>query len=115
MKFIVVGIFTLLILASSVLAADRAEIKLLAVSDFEDRREGTTADLSLRIEPGDGKVFIESHPLTKLDTQISTRFAHRVMCDQLDLDCNNYNFFFTIRARSVIIGGPSASAAVCVC
>ncbi len=107
-------LLVVLLALPSIHALEDGQIKLLAVSDFGDRQVGTTADLFLRVEPGSGEVFIESHPITRLDTQISTRFANEVVCQQLQLDCNEFNFFYTIQAESSIIGGPSAGAAVAV-
>jgi len=49
--------------------------------------------------------------MTKITTQASLRFAQQVACKQLELDCSNYDFLFTIRALPGIVGGPSASAA----
>ena len=60
-------------------------IKLLAVSErSEGNITGATADLFLEIKPGEGRVFIDTFPLTKLDTQISTRFAKEIACDLLN-------------------------------
>jgi uncharacterized protein len=101
----------LLLLASPVMAL-QGHIKLLAVQ--EDTREGNVADLFLEIIPGRGRVFIETFPLTKIDTQISTRFAKEVACSLLDANCNKYDFIYTIRSRAYIIGGPSAGAAISV-
>ena len=85
---------------------------LLAVSQTKDGYEGSSAHLYLEITPGTGRVFIETYPLTKLDTQISTRFAREIACKYADVNCDNYDFFYTIRADSSIIGGPSAGAAI---
>ncbi len=87
------------------------QMPLLAVSETPDGYKGSTANLYLEIKPGTGKVFIETFPLSKLDTQISTRFAKDIACNFLDVDCENYDFFYTIRADSPIVGGPSAGAA----
>ncbi|MBI5072898.1 hypothetical protein HZA99_03700, partial [Candidatus Woesearchaeota archaeon] len=71
-----------------------------------------TADLYLRVQKGSGGVYIDTFPLTKLDTQLSTRFAQQIACDFLDKDCSNFDFFYTIRSDATIIGGPSAGAAL---
>ncbi len=93
--------------------AQEGHIKLLAVTEKSDGTlEGTTADLYLEIKSGDGRVFIETYPLTKIDTQISTRFANDIACNYLEVDCSNLDFFYTINADSPIIGGPSAGAAI---
>jgi uncharacterized protein len=88
------------------------QIKLLAVQEVGNDYKGSVADLYLEIKPGDGRVFIDTFPLSKIDTQISTRFAKEIVCNYLDKDCSKYDFFYTIRSESVIVGGPSASAAI---
>lgn len=93
-------------------AAQSGRMTLLTVArnDATGTTTGGTANLFLEVRPGSGKIFIESYPLTKLDTQISTRFAKDVACKHVDIDCSRYNFYYTIRADSSIVGGPSAGA-----
>ncbi len=108
-------IFLILVLVMLILPiaeAKRYHVKLLAVKESPAGVEGSTADLYLEIKQGDGRVFLETFPLTKIDTQISTRFARDVACDFLNVDCDNNDFFYTISADSSIIGGPSAGAAI---
>ncbi len=85
-------------------------ITLLAVS--EATQLGSTADLYLRTQEGSGGVYIDTFPLTKLDTQLSTRFAQQIACDFLEQECLDMDFFYTIRSDATIIGGPSAGAAL---
>ncbi len=85
-------------------------VKLLAVSEIT--QIGSTADLYIRIQQGTGGVYIETFPLTKLDTQLSTRFAQQIACDFLEKDCSQTDFFYTIRSDATILGGPSAGAAI---
>ncbi len=87
-------------------------IKLLAVSQTNNTFVGQTADLYMTVSQGEGDVFLDTFPLTKIDTQISTRFAEEIACREAKIDCSNYNFFYKIRASSPIIGGPSASGAI---
>ena len=79
-------------------------IKLLAVSQTNGTFIGQTADLYMTVSPGEGDVFLDTFPLTKIDTQISTRFAEEIACREAKVDCSNYNFFYKIRASSPIIG-----------
>jgi uncharacterized protein len=97
-------------------AAVRSDsVELLTVAETNDSREiGGTATMNLQISPGSGDVYIDSFPLTQLDTQISTRFAKEVACEYMDRDCDNVNFYYTIRASSSVVGGPSAGAAAAV-
>jgi uncharacterized protein len=91
---------------------DQKHLTLLAVQEAPDGTlTGSTADLYLEIIDGSGRVFLDTSPVTKIDTQISTRYAKEIACDYFDLECEHYDFIYTIRAESSIIGGPSAGAA----
>lgn len=87
-------------------------LKLLAVQEFGDQYKGSDADLYLELRKGTGRVFLETYPLTKMDTQVSTRFAKEIACKHFNLNCRQYDFIYTIKAESSIIGGPSAGAAI---
>ncbi len=104
-------ILLFLLFATSVFA-ETQHMKLLAVSERDGILNGSIADLYLDIIPGNGGVFLETFPLTRLDTQISTRFAKTIACEIADKDCSKYNFIYAIKAESAIIGGPSAGAAL---
>lgn len=106
---------TLVLLTLSFSSAAKEEpyhLKLLAVQENGEGYQGSDADLYLELKEGSGRVFLETFPLTKLDTQISTRFAKDIACNHFKLDCENYDFIYTIKAKSTIIGGPSAGAAI---
>ncbi|MBW2964671.1 hypothetical protein KY363_04385 [Candidatus Woesearchaeota archaeon] len=89
-------------------------IKLLAVYEEDGVFKGSPADLQLEIKKGSGRVFLETIPLSKVDTQISTRFAKEVACKFAEVDCDAYDFFYTIKSPAGIVGGPSAGGAVAV-
>ncbi|MFT4303452.1 MAG: S16 family serine protease [Candidatus Woesearchaeota archaeon] len=106
-------VLTILFLPNSIAAA--SHITLLAVSENDQgNMTGNTANLFLEVRPGTGKVFIDTYPLSKFDTQLSIRFARDIACKFSKINCNNYDFLYTIRAQSRIIGGPSAGAAIAV-
>ncbi len=110
MKKFLLLLVVILLLLPGVLAKEY-HLKLLAVQEGKILT-GSDADLYLELKPGSGRVFLDTNPTPKLDTQISTRFAKEIACKQYDLRCENYDFIFTIQARSSIIGGPSAGAAI---
>ncbi len=113
--FVFFSILVVLVSLSSDLAvAETYKIKLLAVAEQQGNFTGKIADLFLELNPGSGRVFMDTVPLTKIDTQISTRFANQIACNYIDADCARYDFIYTIRADSSIIGGPSAGAAIAV-
>lgn len=101
-----------MLLLCSAAYARSGQVKLLAVIEGGDDLEGSIADLTLELRPGEGRVFLDTYPISKFDTQVSTRFAKEVACKELDADCDKYDFVYTIRSNSGIIGGPSAGAAV---
>ena len=110
---IILTLLALTILLTLPKQSSETHIKLLAVSQAGNNSLiGQTADLYLDLVPGDGQVFIDTAPLTKIDTQISTRFARQIACKEAKVDCSRYNFLYTIRASAPIIGGPSASGAI---
>ena len=98
----------------SCVLARQGHMKLLAVQETEAGMEGGIADLYLEVKPGSGRVFLETFPLTKTDTQMSTRFAKAIACDTLERDCDDTDFFYTITADSPIIAGPSAGSSIAV-
>ena len=111
-------LFLFLIVLSLVLMsnvyAKQGHMKLLAVKETEGGYEGGIADLFLEMKPGSGRVFLETFPLTRTDTQMSTRFAKAIACDFIERDCDDIDFFYTITADSAIIAGPSAGASIAV-
>ncbi len=112
MKELVLFMFVVLLIVPTISAEKQGHLKLLAIKEIGEEYEGTTADLYLEINQGSGRVFLDTFPLTKIDTQISTRFAKDIACSYLDEDCLEYDFIYTIRADSPIIAGPSAGGAI---
>ncbi len=118
MRVVVFYILICLLLVTAILTANESfesHTKLVAVMDIDaNTTMGSIADLYLEVKPGDGKVFIDTFPASKLDTQMSTRLAKNMACKFIDEDCTQYDFFYTIRASSPIVGGPSASASATI-
>ncbi|MEK6963716.1 MAG: S16 family serine protease [Nanoarchaeota archaeon] len=105
----------LFLLLLPVALAKSGHITLLTVVQHGDQSlGGGTADLYLDVKPGSGRIFIDSFPLTKIDTQISTRLANQVACSYIETDCLVYDFFYKIEANSPLVGGPSAGGALAV-
>ncbi|MFH1212258.1 MAG: S16 family serine protease, partial [Candidatus Woesearchaeota archaeon] len=111
---IILAMAFILLVAAIPAQAKSGHITLLTVVDLGNESEGGTADLYLDVRQGTGAIFIDSLPLTKLDTQISTRIANEIACDFLRKDCSKYDFFYRIRADSSVVGGPSAGAGIAV-
>ncbi len=112
LNILIMTIISILIIPLA--SAKDGHIKLLAVSEENGNLTGSVADLYLEVQPGKGRVFLETFPLTKTDTQITTRFAKEIACKYANVDCSQYDFFYTIKADTAIIGGPSAGAATAI-
>lgn len=108
---VVWGLLVLIIMLPAVYGQDMV---LLAVEQSGDELRGSTAALSLELNNGNGRIFLETQPLTKADTQVSTRFAAQVACSMLDVSCSNYDFIYTVRSNAPLVGGPSAGAAMTI-
>lgn len=90
---------------------NKGNITLLALVENGTSKSGSVASLQLELRPGSERVFLETFPMTKVTTQASLRFAQQIACKQLDIDCSNYDFLFTLHALPGIVGGPSAGGA----
>ncbi len=104
-------LFFLFLLLVPLVHASEGSIPLLAVSETANGLIGSMASLDLEIREGKGRVFLETSPVIKADTQISMRFAQQIACYEAEIDCSVYDFIYTIDADSGIIGGPSAGSA----
>lgn len=117
-SYFICGIILSLLIMSSLVEAykEDGKIGLLTVTESVNgtNQRGGVANLFLSIKPGSGRIYIDSFPLSRLDTQITMRFASELACDFLEVDCSGLDFFYTIRADSSIVGGPSAGAAATV-
>lgn len=106
----------LLFVFSIASAATESNISFTKVVGVQENDDGTlngvVADLTVEVRPGNGNVYIDTLPLTKIDTQASARLAKEVACDTLEKDCSKIDFLYTLRSPHVIIGGPSAGAAM---
>jgi uncharacterized protein len=112
-KSLVLLLMVLLVaLPVSLAVTSVGHIKLLAVYQEGDGFKGSPADVQLEIKDGGGRVFMETIPLSKVDTQISTRFAKEMACKFAEVDCSRYDFFYTIKSPAGIVGGPSAGGAI---
>ncbi|MFT4304620.1 MAG: S16 family serine protease [Candidatus Woesearchaeota archaeon] len=117
MRKIIILIFFILMVFSllmPLITAKQLSMKLLSVGEIEGEKRGSIANLHIEARQGSGRVFIDTFPLTQLDTQISTRFAKETACKFLNRNCNYVDFFYTLRSDSPLLGGPSAGASIAV-
>ena len=97
------------------------KMTLLAVSEGSANKSfGSTATVTLELlNGGSGNVYINTFPFARTDTVVSVRLAKEVACDYLAtvdsfIDCNSFDFIYSIETGSSSISGPSAGAALSV-
>jgi uncharacterized protein len=91
-----------------------AESIIMGVRQVGQGFEGVLANLEVIVEEGDGHVFIDTLPLTEVDTQASARLAKEVACETLNVNCSDKDFFYIVRGEFPMVGGPSAGAAMTI-
>ncbi|GAB6148120.1 S16 family serine protease [Stetteria hydrogenophila] len=75
--------------------------------------EGVSGNLTVTIAyPGSGRVYISTSPASMVDTQGSARLAAFAASLLAGVDMSRLDFYYAIDAGSVIVGGPSAGAAM---
>ncbi len=72
---------------------------------------GVPAMLNLTVTKGTGQIYIGSTPLTGTDTQAQAVISTDVACRLLNVNCNQYNFYYFITSFSPEVSGPSAGGA----
>jgi uncharacterized protein len=104
-----VSVVLLVFFLSVAQAQNTTSTKIIGVRELSDGTfEGAVANLTVQVRPGTGHVFIDTLPLTQIDTQASARLARAVACEVMVVECNSLDFFFIIRSDTPMIGGPSA-------
>ena len=92
-----------------------------AVATTESGYVGVISTITVTIQSnGDGRVFVDTLPLTQVDMQGSARLAVKVASALVENDKNNdanpskFDYFFVVRTNAPVIGGPSAGAIMTV-
>ncbi len=92
--------------------ANEVSLYVPAVRETDYGYQGVLGTLNVKAEPGNGRVYVDTLPLTEIDTQSSARLAKEVLEDVLNVNMEKYDLFFVIRSDSPIVGGPSAGGAM---
>jgi uncharacterized protein len=91
-----------------------------AVAQTDQGYIGVISTITVTIQNGSGRVFVDTLPLTQIDMQGSARLAVKVAGALVTKDKNcivdpsKFDYFFVVRTSSPIIGGPSAGAVMTV-
>lgn len=85
-----------------------------AIIRTESGYAGTTTNVTVMVTEGWGDVYVSTYSLTQEDFQGAATAAARVVCSLLGINFSSYNFYFKVQGAAVIVGGPSAGAAMAV-
>jgi uncharacterized protein len=90
----------------------KISMKLPAINN---EGEGVATILKIEAKKGDGRTLTDiENILFFADTQQSIRMARLVAEDITEINCDNYELIYSIKANASIIGGPSAGAALTI-
>ncbi|MEB3787847.1 MAG: hypothetical protein GSR78_03725, partial [Desulfurococcales archaeon] len=86
----------------------------LRVAAVSSSGGGVLGNLTVRVTEGTGRVYISTSPATEIDTQGAALIAAFTASMLLGVDPARYDFYYTLESPSIIVGGPSAGAAMAV-
>ncbi len=89
-------------------------IRAPAVSQTSSGYIGAVLYITVSALPGEGHIYVDTWPLTELDTQASARLAVEVAGRITGKDVSQYDFYYVIRSDSPVVGGPSAGGVMTV-
>lgn len=89
----------------------QATTKIVAVNPQGD---GVMGDVMVEIEPGEGKVLVNTNPFVEPDTQYSAVTAVEIAKQVTKNDLKDKNVIIDFNVNGTVVGGPSAGAAMTV-
>jgi uncharacterized protein len=112
-----IALFTIFFVFASIIplnAENGVTIRAPAVSQTSSGYVGAVLTITVSVQQGDGHIYVDTWPLTELDTQASARLAVEVAGRITERDITAYDFYFVVRSDSPVIGGPSAGGVMTV-
>jgi uncharacterized protein len=83
-----------------------------AMEGMEIEWVGVPSYVTIWAQPGKGRIFVDTFPLTQIDTQGSARLASEAASTMAGVDLGEVDIHVVIRSDSAVIGGPSAGGAL---
>ncbi len=77
----------------------------------DNQGKGITGNISVEIQPGKGRVLVDTQPLTGIYTQDSERIAVKVTSEITKFNFSQYDVIYTIKTPNAnVVEGPSAGS-----
>ena len=108
MKQLLTFLILALLMSSCFAVLEEGKIKVFAVTD---NGGAMSADLSVDLKQGSGKVWTSVEPLVGTSTQSTEKIAIQVAHDYSN-EVDDYDYFFNIKSNASLVEGPSAGAAM---
>ena len=108
-RLVLFFLFLILFSGSACAVIKQDSMKVFAVT--ENGEKAMTADLSLEIESGTGRVWTSVEPLIGTSTQTTERTAVRIAKNYFDR-VDSFDYKFSIKSNASLVDGPSAGAAM---
>ena len=114
LSLLITLVFLFILTLPSLSYSQERTMRIPAVLYEGNETRGTISEVSLRLIPGSGNVFVSTSPLSNIDVQASARIANQVACERTRVNCARYDFLYSLSSKYGVIGGPSAGAAMAV-
>ena len=114
MKLKIFFIFSIFFfLFSSTVVNAQVYTSFIHIVGVDNRGKGIVGNVTVEIQPGKGRVLVDTQPLQGIDLQHSERVAVKVASDVTGFNFSNYDVIYTIRTPDArIVEGPSAGGAL---
>jgi len=113
-KRILILLAVLIFLFPSIYGYTKVTVMAPAVAQTRQGWIGVASYVTVWAEPGEGRVFVDTYPLTQIDTQGSVRLAAEAAASLIGKDLSKVDIYAVIRSDSAVIGGPSAGGTLSV-
>jgi uncharacterized protein len=99
---------------SGAVAYTEVTVMAPAVAQTSEGWIGVASFITVSASEGDGRIFVDTFPLTQIDTQGSARLAAEAAASLARVDLSKVDLYIVIRSDSPVLGGPSAGGTLAV-
>jgi len=106
-------VFSIIVLLSIHIVSAKTYTSFIKIVGVDNEGRGVIGNVTVEVQPGKGRVLVDTEPLQGIDLQHSERTAVKVAEDVTGFNFSDYDVIYTIRTpRARIVEGPSAGGAL---